>query len=90
MRTLFASEKAQLAEFTDKEPDKYPEQSLRGLLMRYAIAAAFVVAAGLLDAVSSFCLFIWQTPACSIFTQTRTTLGMAFSRLRPPCSRLSR
>ena len=47
MRTIFVYEKAHVADFTDKEPDKYPGQSLRGLLVRYGIAAAFVVAAGI-------------------------------------------
>jgi cation:H+ antiporter len=47
MRIIFLYEKAQVAEFTDKEPDKYPEQSLRELVARYSIAAAFVVAAGI-------------------------------------------
>lgn len=47
MRIIFLHEKAHVAEFTDKEPDKYPDQSLRQLVVRYAIAAAFVVAAGI-------------------------------------------
>jgi cation:H+ antiporter len=46
MRLIFLHEKAQVAEFTDKEPDKYPDQSLRSIVTRYIIAAAFVVAAG--------------------------------------------
>ncbi|MGD8629707.1 MAG: sodium:calcium antiporter [Gammaproteobacteria bacterium] len=47
MRTIFLYEKNHVAEFTDMEPDKYPDQSLRGLVLRYSIAAAFVVAAGI-------------------------------------------
>lgn len=46
MRIIFVYEKAQTAEFTGKEPDKYPGQSLRELIIRYCVAAAFVVAAG--------------------------------------------
>jgi cation:H+ antiporter len=46
MRVIFVYEKAHIAEFTDKEPDRYPEQSLKSLVIRYGIAAAFVVAAG--------------------------------------------
>lgn len=47
MRIIFMYEKANVAEFTEKEPDKYPEQSLQALMIRYGIAAAFVVAAGI-------------------------------------------
>lgn len=46
MRVIFVYEKAQVAQFTGKEPDKYPEQSSKALVIRYGIAAAFVVAAG--------------------------------------------
>ena len=46
MRVIFVYEKAHIAEFTDKEPDRYPEQSLKSLVIRYGITAAFVVAAG--------------------------------------------
>jgi cation:H+ antiporter len=46
MRIIFLYEKKQVAEFTDMEPDKYPDQSLRELVVRYSIAAGFVVAAG--------------------------------------------
>jgi cation:H+ antiporter len=48
IRTVFLYEKAHIANFTEKEPDKYPGRSLRDLAIRYAIAAAFVVAAGIL------------------------------------------
>lgn len=47
MHTIFLYEKAHVAEFTDMEPDKFPDQSLRELVVRYSIAAAFVVAAGI-------------------------------------------
>jgi cation:H+ antiporter len=47
IRTVFLYEKAQVAEFTEKEPDRYPERSVRSLAVRYAIAAGFVVAAGI-------------------------------------------
>ncbi|MGB5541254.1 MAG: sodium:calcium antiporter [Gammaproteobacteria bacterium] len=47
LRTIFAHEKQHVAAFTEKEPDKYPDQTLRELAIRYAIAAAFVVAAGI-------------------------------------------
>jgi cation:H+ antiporter len=48
IRTVFQHEKAHVAKFTEKEPDKYPERSLRDLAIRYAIAAAFVATAGIL------------------------------------------
>lgn len=47
MRTVFLHEKANVASFTDKEPDQYPGRSLQDLALRYAIVAAFVVAAGI-------------------------------------------
>jgi cation:H+ antiporter len=48
IRTVFLYEKAHIASFAAKEPDKYPGRSLPDLALRYAIAAAFVVAAGIL------------------------------------------
>ncbi|MCG6937382.1 MAG: sodium:calcium antiporter [Gammaproteobacteria bacterium] len=48
IRTVFSYEKAHMASFTEKETDKYPEHSLRELVIRYVIAASFVVAAGIL------------------------------------------
>jgi cation:H+ antiporter len=48
IRTVFLYEKAHVARFTEKEPDQYPERSLQELAIRYAIAAGFVVAAGIL------------------------------------------
>lgn len=47
MHTIFRHEKQAVAAFTGKEPDKFPEQTLRDLAIRYFIAAAFVVAAGI-------------------------------------------
>lgn len=47
LRVIFSYEKALTAEFAGKEPDKYPGQSLSDLVLRYALAAAFVVAAGI-------------------------------------------
>ena len=47
LRTVFVYEKAQVASFTGKEPDRYPDQTLRELAVRYAVAALFVVAAGI-------------------------------------------
>lgn len=47
IRTVFLYEKARIASFIEKEPDKYPGHSLRDLAIRYAVAAVFVVAAGL-------------------------------------------
>ena len=46
MRLIFLHEKAQVAEFADKEPDKFPDLSLQSVVIRYLVAAAFVVAAG--------------------------------------------
>jgi cation:H+ antiporter len=47
MRIIFLYEKSHVAEFTDMEPDKYPHQTLQELVVRYSIAAGFVVAAGI-------------------------------------------
>lgn len=47
MRVVFLYEKARIASFTDKEPDQYPSKSLQQIVVRYAIAAGFVVAAGI-------------------------------------------
>ena len=47
MRTIFLHEKQHVAAFTEKEPDKYPDQTLHELVIRYIIAAAFVIAAGI-------------------------------------------
>jgi cation:H+ antiporter len=48
IRTVFLYEKAQIANFIEKEPDKYPERSLQDLAVRYCVAALFVVSAGIL------------------------------------------
>jgi cation:H+ antiporter len=48
IRTVFLYEKAHVANFTEKEPDKYPDRSLRELSIRYAVAAGFVVIAGVM------------------------------------------
>lgn len=47
MRIIFVYEKVQTAEYANKEADKYPDLSLKELVIRYGIAAAFVVAAGI-------------------------------------------
>jgi cation:H+ antiporter len=46
MRTLFRYESAQLEKFAEAEVDQYPELSKRQAIIRYLIAAAFVVVAG--------------------------------------------
>lgn len=46
IRAVFVYESREIAEFTEKEPDRYPELTLRGAVIRYAAAACLVVAAG--------------------------------------------
>lgn len=48
IRTVFMYEKARIADFVEKEPDRYPGRSLRNLAARYTVAALFVVTAGIL------------------------------------------
>jgi cation:H+ antiporter len=47
MRTVFRYEKRQVAEFADREPDRYPSISLRQAALRYSVAALVVVCAGI-------------------------------------------
>lgn len=47
MRTLFRYEARQVQEFTAREADKFPGLTTTQIAMRYAIAAAFVVGAGI-------------------------------------------
>ena len=47
MRTVFRYEMKEVAEFTDQEPDGYPQVTLRQTVLRYLAAAAVVVAAGI-------------------------------------------
>ena len=46
MRTVFRYETRDVAEFTEREPDAYPEITLRQAGLRYAAAAVVVVLAG--------------------------------------------
>lgn len=46
IRTLFRYQEREVESFTEREPDRFPELSLRQIGVRYAIAALFVVAAG--------------------------------------------
>ncbi len=46
VRTIFRYEKRQVKAFTEAEPDRYPQLSLRQAVMRYVGAAGLVVAAG--------------------------------------------
>lgn len=46
MRTVFRYEMKNVAEFTEEEPDLYPQISLRQAVLRYVVAAAVVVVAG--------------------------------------------
>jgi len=46
MRTVFRYETKRIGEFTEQEPDQYPEITLRQTVVRYVAAAAVVVAAG--------------------------------------------
>ncbi len=47
MRTLFRYERAQLAAVVEEQADRYPHLTLRQALLRYAAAAAVVLAAGI-------------------------------------------
>lgn len=47
MQTVFRYESRQVQEFTAQEPDKFPGLTTRAIAVRYAIAAAFVVVAGI-------------------------------------------
>jgi cation:H+ antiporter len=46
IRTVYRYETAQLGEFAKAEADRYPRLSLRQAVLRYALAAAVVLAAG--------------------------------------------
>ncbi len=48
MRTVFRYESRQVQQFTERAPDKYPDLTVSQIIVRYAIAAAFVVGAGVL------------------------------------------
>ena len=47
MRTVFHYEKKRVGDFTDQEPDRYPQITLRQTVLRYLAAAAVVVGAGI-------------------------------------------
>ena len=47
MRTVFRYESRQVQEFTARTPDKYPHLSTQAIAVRFAIAAGFVVGAGI-------------------------------------------
>ena len=47
IRSLHGFEEQEVEAFTDEEPDRYADRSLREIGTRYAIAAAFVIAAGI-------------------------------------------
>jgi len=47
IRTLHGFREKEVEEFTDEEPDAFPDRSLREIGIRYAVAAAFVVIAGI-------------------------------------------
>ena len=47
MRTVFRYEARQVRDFTERAPDKYPGLTTTAIIVRYAIAAAFVVVAGI-------------------------------------------
>lgn len=46
MRTVFRYEMKRIGDFTEQEPDSYPQMTLRQAVLRYLAAAAVVVAAG--------------------------------------------
>ena len=47
MRTMFRYEKAHVAQFTEQESDQFPQLGLRQVVLRYVVAAALVVTAGI-------------------------------------------
>ncbi|WP_196799723.1 sodium:calcium antiporter [Thioalkalivibrio sulfidiphilus] len=47
VRTVYRHEMAQVARFTEAEPDRYPGLSLRTAVLRYSLAAVVVIAAGI-------------------------------------------
>lgn len=47
IRAVYHYERTQVAAFTDAEPDRYPDMTLRSAVLRYAAAAAVVVGAAL-------------------------------------------
>lgn len=47
VRAVFHYEKVHVGEFADSEPDSYPQLTLRDASLRYALAAAVVVLAGI-------------------------------------------
>ena len=46
MRTIFTYERAHREEFAEEMAERYPQMSLRGALLRYALGASVIVAAG--------------------------------------------
>lgn len=46
IRTLHGFQEQEIENFTEEEPDRYAHRSLREISIRYGIAAAFVIAAG--------------------------------------------
>ncbi|WP_207173485.1 sodium:calcium antiporter [Halochromatium glycolicum] len=47
IRSLHRFQEQEIEQFTEEEPDRYAERSLREIGTRYAIAAGFVIAAGI-------------------------------------------
>jgi cation:H+ antiporter len=47
IRSLHGFQEQEIEEFTNEEPDRFADRSLRQISIRYAIAAAFVIAAGI-------------------------------------------
>lgn len=78
VRTLYRFQARQAAELTEAEPDRFPDTSLRVIAVRYAIAAGFVVAAGIwLPFVSAdiSALMGWeQSFTGTLFTALSTSL----------------
>lgn len=46
LRALHGFQEQEAEAFSDEEPDRFPERSLRDIALRYTAAAAFVIAAG--------------------------------------------
>lgn len=78
VRTLYRFQTREVAELTEAEADRFPELSLRTIGIRYGVAAAFVVAAGIwLPFVSEDISVImgWeQSFTGTIFTALSTSL----------------
>lgn len=47
VRTLYRYQEREVSEFTDEQSDRFPGLSLNDVVIRYSIAAAFVIAAGI-------------------------------------------